>query len=155
MTTAQQQASDRIEHPGEDTSNEHRNIVQRLEPRTLRTFTPSLAVLERSAGAYHWTPEGRKLADFTSGVLVANLGHNPSAWWRRVLEYLKIQDVDTQQPFLSCMPLSSYNALTELEVLASERLVANLQKYPGGARMEQVMWAASGSEAIQKSTTRD
>ena len=59
-----------------------------VEPAALRTFTPSLAVIARSDGCYHWTPEGRKLADFTSGVLVANLGHNPARWWRRVLGYM-------------------------------------------------------------------
>ena len=37
-----------------------------------------------------------------------------------------------------------------IEVLASERLVANLRAAEGGSRMEQVLWAASGSEAIQK-----
>ena len=30
------------------------------------------------------------------------------------------------------------------------RLVALLRDRPGGSRMDQVMWAASGSEAIQK-----
>ena len=49
----------------------------RFEPKALRTYTPTQAVLARSAGVYHWTPEGRRLYDFTSGVLVANLGHNP------------------------------------------------------------------------------
>ena len=49
----------------------------RYEPRALRTYTPTQAVLARSAGVFHWTPEGRRLYDFTSGVLVANLGHNP------------------------------------------------------------------------------
>ena len=43
----------------------------------LRTFTPTQAVIAKSAGVFHWTADGRKLYDFTSGVLVANLGHNP------------------------------------------------------------------------------
>ena len=59
-----------------------------LEPRSLRTYTPSLAVLAKSAGVFHWTPEGRRLYDFTSGVLVANLGHNPTSWMRRFEGYL-------------------------------------------------------------------
>src|SRR5690606_30347762 len=33
---------------------------------------------------------------------------------------------------------------------ACQRLIACMQNEPGGARMQQVMWAASGSEAIQK-----
>ena len=49
------------------------------------------------------------------------------------------------------LPLTSYNATTQLEAQCCERLVANMRAQPGGGRMEQVMWAASGSEAIQKS----
>ncbi|MBX3412933.1 MAG: aminotransferase class III-fold pyridoxal phosphate-dependent enzyme [Pirellulales bacterium] len=139
-----------IEHPGEDRSNEIRRRLAAAEPASLRTFTPSLAVLARSAGCYHWTPEGRKLADFTSGVLVTNLGHNPTRWWRRVLDYLGSTSAPTDGEFFQAVTLSAYNALTELEVQASERLLANLKSQPGGARCEQVMWAASGSEAIQK-----
>src|SRR5205807_5280492 len=52
--------------------------------------------------------------------------------------------------FVQAVPLTAYNAVTELEVQASERLVALLQRQPGGRRCEQVLWAASGSEAIQK-----
>ncbi len=77
-----------IEHPGEDRSNDIRRRLAAVEPHCLRTYTPTLAVLAKSAGCYHWTPEGRKLADFTSGVLVTNLGHNPTRWWRNVLAYL-------------------------------------------------------------------
>ena len=40
--------------------------------------------------------------------------------------------------------------MTEIETCATERLVALLAEQPGGARCEQVLWAASGSEAIQK-----
>ncbi len=139
-----------IEHAGEAASNELRRRAAAIEPAALRTFTPSLAVIARSQGSYHWTPEGRKLADFTSGVLVANLGHNPARWWRRVLEYMGLAQVGAGDGFFSAAPLTAYNALTELEILASERLVASLQSQPGGARMQQVLWAASGSEAIQK-----
>ena len=139
-----------IEHAGETVSNELRRRAAAIEPAALRTYTPSLAVIARSEGSYHWTPEGRKLADFTSGVLVANLGHNPARWWRRVLEYLGLTDPGTGDGFIAAAPLTAYNALTELEIMASERLVASLQSQPGGARMQQVLWAASGSEAIQK-----
>ena len=47
-----------ISHPGETTSNEIRRRLAKVEPHALRTFTPSLAVLAKSAGSYHWTPEG-------------------------------------------------------------------------------------------------
>ena len=139
-----------IQHPGEDQSNDIRQRLTNVEPLALRTYTPSLAVLAKSCGAYHWTPEGRKLADFTSGVLVANLGHNPTQWWQRVVRYMGLEGLKQAGPFTKAAPLTSYNAVTELEVLACERLLTNLQGQAGGARMEQVLWAASGSEAIQK-----
>lgn len=144
-----------IEHPGEENSNDVRQRLRQVEPLALRTFTPSLAVLARSAGSYHWTPEGRKLADFSSGVLVANLGHNPTRWWRRVLDYMGLStqlddDHDTRGEYTAAAPLTAYNAVTPLEVTACERLLANLRSQPGGGRMEQVLWSASGSEAIQK-----
>src|SRR5205823_7425165 len=52
--------------------------------------------------------------------------------------------------FFSALPLTAYNAVTEVEVEATRRLVEVLRGRPGGSRLEQVMWAASGSEAIQK-----
>lgn len=143
-------ASHAIEHPGEDQSNDLRRRLLGAEPKALRTYTPTMAFLAKSAGSYHWTPEGRKLADFSSGVLVANLGHNPTRWWRRVLSLLGLDGLDHAGAHLEAVPLTAYNAATELELLASERLLANMQREPGGGRMEQVLWAASGSEAIQK-----
>jgi 4-aminobutyrate aminotransferase-like enzyme len=139
-----------IQHAGEDASNDLRRRSAAVEPAAQRTYTPSLAVLARSEGCFHWTPEGRKLADFSSGVLVANLGHNPTRWWRSVMAYLGIDAHATAGEFVSAAPLTAYNALTPLEVQASERLIKSLRGQPGGARLEQVMWAATGSEAVQK-----
>jgi 4-aminobutyrate aminotransferase-like enzyme len=142
-----------IEHHGELGSNDVRRAAARFEPPGLRTYTPTLAVISRSEGCYHFTPEGRRLADFTSGVLVANLGHHPARWWCRVLDYMGLDPsafTADRDAFLSAAPLTSYNAVTKVEAEASERLVANLRRQPGGGRMEQVLWAASGSEAIQK-----
>ncbi|MGI8982659.1 MAG: aminotransferase class III-fold pyridoxal phosphate-dependent enzyme [Pirellulaceae bacterium] len=139
-----------ISHPGEAASNEIRRRLAKVEPHALRTFTPSLAVLAKSAGSYHWTPEGRKLADFSSGVLVMNLGHNPSRWWKRVIEVLHLGGLKTAGEFCEAVTLNGYNAVTEVETQATERLVALMQKQPGGKKCEQVLWAASGSEAIQK-----
>ncbi|MEX2187295.1 MAG: aminotransferase class III-fold pyridoxal phosphate-dependent enzyme [Pirellulales bacterium] len=149
-----------IEHRGETVSNALRRRLSVVEPRSLRTYTPSLAVIAKSAGCFHWTADGRKLADFTSGVLVANLGHNSRRWWERVWAYLgldaaqQIGDADNVDGdaagFVAAAPLTAYNAATELEILACERLLANLRAQPGGRRMEQVLWSASGSEAIQK-----
>jgi 4-aminobutyrate aminotransferase-like enzyme len=139
-----------IEHPGEEESNAVRRRSAAVEPAALRTYTPSLAVLAKSQGSYHWTPEGRKLADFSSGVLVANLGHNPTRWWKRVLAYLGISSLSDAEPYQAALALTTYNAITPLEVEASERLLASLRAQPGGGRLEQVMWAATGSEAVQK-----
>ncbi|HEX4149940.1 MAG TPA: aminotransferase class III-fold pyridoxal phosphate-dependent enzyme, partial [Pirellulales bacterium] len=139
-----------IQHPGEEASNEIRRRLAAVEPHSIRTFTPSLAVLARSAGSYHWTPEGRQLADFTSGVLVMNLGHNPTRWWRRVSELLGLDPSNRQGEFCQGVTLNAYNALTEVELLATEKLLEIMRSQSGGARCEQVLWAASGSEAIQK-----
>lgn len=139
-----------IQHSGETQSNDLRQRVSQTEPVALRTFTPSLALLEKSAGSYHWTPEGRKLADFSSGVLVANLGHNPTRWWRRMFDYLGVSDLDESQTYTQAAPLTAYNAANSLEIQANERLLQNMRSEPGGDRMEQILWAASGSEAVQK-----
>jgi 4-aminobutyrate aminotransferase-like enzyme len=139
-----------IRHPGEDISNEIRRRLLAVEPHCIRTFTPSMAVLAKSAGSYHWTPEGRKLADFSSGVLVTNLGHNPTRWWQRVKDYLGLHNLKSAGEFCEAVTLNAYNAVTEVETLATEQLVSLMQSQPGGKRCEQVLWAASGSEAIQK-----
>jgi 4-aminobutyrate aminotransferase-like enzyme len=151
MPTANLESPAPIQHAGEDTSNNIRQRLAAVEPHCIRTFTPTLAVLAKSAGSYHWTPEGRKLADFSSGVLVMNLGHNPTRWWQRVKDYLGLHNLKTAGEFLPAVTLNAYNAITEVETLATERLIALMQKQPGGARCHQVLWAASGSEAIQKS----
>src|SRR5262249_4690090 len=114
------------------------------------------AVLARSAGVYHWTPEGRRLYDFTSGVLVANLGHNPRRWMERFTQYMGWKAAATGDGqavppgYFSALPMTAYNAATGVEAEASRRLAGVLQSRPGGRRLEQVFWAASGSEAVQK-----
>ncbi len=156
-----------IQHPGEPASNAARSAALRYEPRSLRTFTPTQAVLSRSAGIYHWTPEGRRLYDFTSGVLVANLGHNPERWMERFCTYMGwphrewegspkmtydagIIPVAVPEGYFPAVAMTTYNAVTPLEAEAGKRLIACVQSRPGGERLQQVMWAASGSEAIQK-----
>src|SRR5437667_257913 len=126
-----------IQHAGEETSNDIRRRLAAVEPHCIRTFTPTLAVLAKSAGSYHWTPEGRKLADFTSGVLVMNLGHNPTRWWQRVIQYLGLGILKQSGDFCQAVTLNAYNAVTEVEALATERLIALMQKQPGGAQCEQ------------------
>lgn len=143
-----------IHHADETESNAAREQLTRCEPRSLRTYTPTQAVLARSAGIYHWTLEGRRLYDFTSGVLVSNLGHNPASWMQRFRRYMGWPGAENSPTdgagYFSALPMTAYNAVTPVEVNASARLVNLLQKSPGGGRMQQVLWAASGSEAIQK-----
>jgi 4-aminobutyrate aminotransferase-like enzyme len=146
-----------LHHAHEKASNADRDLVARFEPRSLRTYTPSQAVLDRSAGVYHWTPEGRKLFDFSSGVLVANLGHNPRRWMERFTAYLGWEGqpwaAATEGPvadYFEAVTLTAYNGVTAVEAQASRRLAELLLGRPGGKRLQQVMWAASGSEAIQK-----
>src|SRR5438105_9223538 len=140
-----------VQHPSESGSNRARSDVATLEPRTSRTYTPTQAILARSAGVYHWTPEGRRLYDFTSGVLVANLGHNPVFWMRRFADYMGWKEwAAGSGHYFSALPLTAYNAVTPVETEACRRLIELLQSCPGGKRLEQVLWAASGSEAIQK-----
>lgn len=141
-----------LEHAGEPASNATRSATARVEPRSLRTFTPTQAVLAKSAGVFHWTPDGRRLYDYSSGVLVANLGHNPTRWTRRFFDYMgwTASSIDSPEPYFPAVAMTTYNAVTPIEAEASRRLVEVLRQSPGGSRLEQVMWAASGSEAIQK-----
>lgn len=140
------------EHPDESESNAWRRRLAAVESHGQRTYTPSLAVFHQSEGWFHFTAEGRRLADFTSGVLVTNLGHNPRRWWGRVFDYLELgpQAASAGGPFIRAAALNAYNAATQVEILAAERLLANLRRAPGGSRLERILWAASGSEAIQK-----
>lgn len=140
-----------IRHPNEPQSNWNRQATAHLEPIALRTLTPTQAVIAKSAGAFHFTPEGRRLYDYTSGVLVSNLGHNPTDWTRRYFEYMGWPaQLPTAGAYFPAVPMTAYNAITPVEVDASKRLLDVLRAAPGGGRMERVMWAASGSEAIQK-----
>ncbi len=141
-----------LHHPDEPRSNAIRDELTSIQPRSLRTFTPTQAVLALSAGVFHWTPEGRRLYDFTSGVLVSNLGHNPRAWMRRFTSHMGWTNADssTENGYPPALPMTAYNAVTPVEIEATKRLLAVLQGRPGGKRLQQVMWAASGSEAIQK-----
>ncbi len=151
-----------IHFPAEETSNTARDVITEKEPVALRTFTPSQAVLAKSAGVFHWTPEGRRLYDYSSGVLVANLGHNPVDWMKKFAHYMgwKPEHIDITTgrksssgvgpAYFEAAPLTAYNAVSEIEADAVQRLIRNVQACPGGTRLDTVMWAASGSEAIQK-----
>jgi hypothetical protein len=131
-----------IHHSNETTSNTDRDIAAKFEPKSLRTYTPSQAVLAKSAGVFHWTPEGRKLYDFSSGVLVANLGHNPTEWMKKFANYMGWGESPWKTPgqasvsYFPALPLTAYNAITPLETQASKRLADLLQGRPGGKRLQ-------------------
>ena len=146
-----------IEFPGEPKANAVRASLTRGEPVSLRTFTPSQVVIAKSAGVFHWTSDGRRLYDYTSGVLVSNLGHNPRRWMQRFAKYMGwTENALFGSPaganeYAIGVPFTAYNAMTEIEGLAVQRLLRSMRACGGGSRMETVMWAASGSEAVQKS----
>lgn len=139
-----------IEHTGEARSNVIRQVIDEREPAALRTYTPSQLAIAKSAGVFHWTADGRRLYDYTSGVLVANLGHNPGEWQQKFLAYMGWREIPSGAAYFESVPLTAYNAITTIEADAVRRLTGNLQSRPGGKRLEQIMWAASGSEAVQK-----
>ena len=145
-----------IQFPGESKSNAVRQVVAEREPVALRTFTPSQAVFAKSAGVYHWTPEGRKLFDFSSGVLVVNLGHNPRRWMQHFASYMNwtpealFGSPASADEYVPAITMTAYNGITEIETMAVQRLLANLRRAKGSDRIDTIVWAASGSEAIQK-----
>jgi 4-aminobutyrate aminotransferase-like enzyme len=145
--------ADPIVFPGENDSNEARTVIATKEPVALRTYTPSQAVLRKSAGVFHWTAEGRRLYDYSSGVLVANLGHNPRNWFKRFAEHLGWSgDIFSGgEGYHELVPLTAYNAVTEVEAKAVKRLLASVGQTEFGKRLDSVLWAASGSEAVIKS----
>src|SRR5262245_19858493 len=113
--------------PAEPMSNPVRDGLAKYEPRSLRTFTPTQAVLAKSAGVFHWTPEGRRLFDFTSGVLVSNLGHNPQAWMQRFFRHMGWSNTGSSangaEGYFAALPMTAYNAVTPLAIEATRRLV--------------------------------
>src|SRR5438309_7247845 len=110
-----------LDHPGEPASNAARELLTRYEPRALRTFTPTQAVLARSEGIYHWTPEGRRLFDFTSGVLVSNLGHNPPGWMQSFFGHMGWRADNGKLDLSQAVAFTAYNAVTPVEAAASRR----------------------------------
>ncbi len=145
-----------IQFAGETKSNAVRQVVAEREPLALRTFTPSQAVFAKSAGVYHWTPEGRKLFDYSSGVLVANLGHNPKRWMQHFAKSMcwspeaLFGAEACAGEYVPAVTMTAYNGITEIETQAVQRLLANIKRSKGSGRLDTIVWAASGSEAIQK-----
>jgi len=125
---------DAVEHPGEPAGNTLRDAWARTVGRGQSTKTPTQAVIRKARGIYLHTVDGRMLHDWASGVLVCNLGHRHPGFERRWRQYRRDA------------PRSAYNLLTEVQIAASRRVVVSF----GYAKAEKILWAASGSEGIQK-----
>lgn len=123
-----------IQHENEPRANAIRARLDAINGLGQRTYTPTQAVIARAKGVRLWTVDGHELIDFTSGVLVSNLGHAHPLFEERYRHYC------------GDLPRTSYNMVTEVEVEAAERLV-RCMNLPGPRK---VLWAASGSEGIQK-----
>jgi len=123
-----------IQHPDEPKGNAIRGRLDKCVGRGQRTYTPSQLAVEKAKGCHMWTVDGRKLIDFTSGVLVVNLGYAHAGFERLYKKYL------------AGLPRSSYNMVAPVEVEAAERLIKSMKS----PKAQKILWAASGSEGIQK-----
>lgn len=123
-----------IEHAGEPKGNAIRAAHAAWVGRAGQTYTPTQMVVARAEGAELTTADGHRLIDFTSGVLVCNLGYAHPGFERRYGDYL------------GELPRNAYSMITSIQVEASRRLVESI----GLPTAEKVLWAASGSEGIQK-----
>ena len=90
-------------------------------------------------------------------VLVANLGHNPRRWLQRFAKYagwtpemLFGTPETSAETYCDAVTLTAYNGITHTETLAVSRLLRLLRATPLGQRLDTILWAASGSEAVHK-----
>jgi len=51
---------------------------------------------------------------------VMNLGHNPTRWWRRVLDYLGLAHLAGEGEFCPAVTLNAYNSLVLAEWIKGE-----------------------------------
>lgn len=124
-----------ISHDNEPKSNALRLLMDQYVGHAQSTWTPTQIVVSRAKGRCLWTADGRRLIDFTSGVLVSNIGYAHRGFERRLADYCK------------GLPRNAYNMVTEIQIEASRRLVKSMR---GNAHAQRTLWAASGSEGIQK-----
>ncbi|MCZ6676583.1 MAG: aspartate aminotransferase family protein [Candidatus Poribacteria bacterium] len=123
-----------VQIENEPQSNESRRLAAEFISKGHKTYTPTQLVIQHAQGVYLWNPEERRFIDFTSGVLVANLGHDHPYFEERYRRYVK------------GLPRTAYNTLTELEVRAARRLIENLDN----EKMQCVLWADSGATGVIK-----
>ncbi|MBM3214835.1 aspartate aminotransferase family protein [Candidatus Poribacteria bacterium] len=123
-----------IQHAEEPRANALRCELEQYVGSAHKTFTPTQAVIARAEGCWLETLDDNRLLDFTSGVLVANLGHNHPRFESAYARYA------------AGTPRNCYNAITPLEPKAAGRLVSSLNC----PRLTKVLWADSGSAGIIK-----
>jgi 4-aminobutyrate aminotransferase-like enzyme len=124
-----------IKHDDEPLGNAIRKTSGEYIGLGQSTYTPTQLVIEKAKGRYLYTVDGRKLVDFTSGVLVQNLGYGHRNFEKYFEKYKK------------GLPRNAYNMVSPLHVEASRRLLKSMKSNPNA---QKVLWAASGSEGIQK-----
>lgn len=124
-----------IQHENEPRGNAIREMADKYIGLGLSTYTPTQLVIAKAKGRYLHTVDGRKLVDFTSGVLVQNLGYDHPAFMKYSEKYKK------------GLPRNTYNMVSPLQVEASRRLIKSMKSNPNA---QKILWAASGSEGIQK-----
>lgn len=123
-----------ITHPNEKKSNAIRSRYVKYVGRGQSTWTPTQAVIAKAKQDWLETADGRRLLDFSSGVLVSNIGYAHPGFEKHWKAYCK------------GLPRNAYNLVTEIHAEAAKRLVKSM-KAPFA---EKTLWAASGSEGIQK-----
>ena len=124
-----------IQHKDEPKGNAIRKTISDLVGRGQTTYTPTQIAVAKAKGSYLWTADGRKLIDFTSGVLVQNLGFHNTKFEKYWSAYRKN------------LPRNAYNMVSQVFAEASKRLVGSMKSNPNA---QKLLWAASGSEGIQK-----
>ena len=105
-------------------------VIHRYEPRATQTLAP--IVWQRAEGCYVFDREGRRYIDFTSGIMVANVGHAHP----RVREAIRRQ---LDEPLLH-----AYLFPTE----ARSRLVEKLVTMSPDS-LQKVLLLSTGAEAIE------
>lgn len=124
-----------IQHKNEPKGNRIRKQVWNYVGIGQSTYTPTQLCVANADGCWLWSVDGRQFLDFTSGVLVQNLGYNHPKFDKYMQEY---QDR---------LPRNAYNMVSKLLAEASKRIVVSMKKNPNA---QKILWAASGSEAVQK-----
>ena len=124
-----------IEHENEPKGNLIRKGVAEYIGPGQNTYTPTQLAVAKAKGCWLWTEDGRKLIDLTSGVLVQNLGYQHPKFEKYWATYKK------------GLPLNPYNMVSKVLVEASRRLIKSMNANPNA---QKILWAASGSEGIQK-----